>query len=84
MEEYTYLIYLLLTKKPAQMDALRSEESLAAFRIEAGEWAEREKLGDGQGWEDLKSAAHAVLGETKKAESLEPTPSKGRKKRVGN
>jgi hypothetical protein len=76
IEEYTYIVYLLLAKTPKQMDALRGEDALATFRIEAGEWAEKERLGGGKGWEELKTLADSIVDAVQRAESFEPVPSK--------
>lgn len=78
IEEYTYLIYLLANKTPQQMDALRSESAISAFRIEAGEWAHNEGIIPGSSaWSDLKKSAQEILGAVKNAEALEPVSDGG-------
>lgn len=78
IEEYTYLVYLLLSKTPQQMDALRSESSISAFRLEAGEWADKEGIfPGGPGWDELKKTAQEVLDAVKNAEAIEPVSSGG-------
>lgn len=84
-EEYPYLVYLLLTRKRAEeADALRSLQSLSKFRMEAGDWAERENLRDGAGWDELQKLAESILTPVKKAEDIVPAPVAGTVKRPGN
>lgn len=83
-EEYTYTIYLLLAKTPQQMDALRTEEQISAFRIEAGEWADREKLGAAAGWKEISELANAIIKERQDAASIVPVPPKPGKTKPGN
>lgn len=71
-EEYPYLIFLLLAKKPEEWDAIRDEAETAKFRAEAAEWADREGVADDEGWEELKTTAEAILGAVKRARALEP------------
>lgn len=84
-EEYPYLVYLLLTRKKAEeADALRAPQAIAKFRIEAGDWAERESLRDGTGWDELQKLAESILTPVKKAEDIVPAPVAGTVRRPGN
>jgi hypothetical protein len=71
-EEYPYLIFLLLTRKPTEWDAIRDEKETAAFREEAAKWADAEGVADDEGWDELKKTAESILGAVKRARTLEP------------
>lgn len=82
-EEYTYTIFLLLSKTPAQMDALRTDEQISDFRIEAGEWADREKLRGKEGWAELSALAETIIKERNEAAAIEPVPTPERTNKPG-
>jgi hypothetical protein len=80
-EEVIYTVFMLAHKTPAEMDAIRSAESIAAFREEAGAWADENQLNDGKGWEEIKALHQSILNPVAAAEAIEPAPTAGRKKR---
>ena len=82
-EEYTYTIFLLLTHTPAQMDALRTDEQISAFRLAAGEWADRENLRGPDGWKELSHLAETIIKERNEAAAIVPAPSPERTKKPG-
>lgn len=81
IEECPYLVFMLLTKKPGEMDAIRSPESIAQFREEAGEWVDENKLSEGAGWNELHALYKRITEPVEAAEAIEPAPTTGRRKR---
>lgn len=73
-EEFTYLVFMLANKTPREMDALRSADSIATFREEAASWADRERVTEGKGWDELETLARSILQPVAEAESLMPAP----------
>lgn len=77
-EEACYLVFLLLKKTPAQVDTIRTAKQISAFRQEAGEWAEREQVMDGEGWKELYTLALSILEPVSEANKIEPAPVAGK------
>ena len=71
LERFVYLLYLL-TKTPKQVNAIRTEEDIQKFHIEAGEWADAENLTSDDGWNEVERTANAILNPVKHAESIVP------------
>lgn len=75
----TYLVRILLLD-PLKVDAIRGADAITAFRIEAGQWADKEGVSRAAGLVEIQSLADQILTEVAKAESLEPVATPAKKK----
>jgi hypothetical protein len=71
LERFVYLVYLL-TKTPKEVNAIRTDEDIQRFQIEAGEWADSENLTEDGGWNEVEALANSILSPVKRAESIVP------------
>lgn len=76
----TYLIRVLLLPID-RVDSIRGDAAVAAFRIETGQWADKENVSRGKGLDELQKVADEIMDDLTKAESLTPAAAPAGKKK---
>jgi hypothetical protein len=74
-EESPYLVFMLLHKKPHEVDALRTPDALSKFRAEAQAWSDKNGIVTESGWNEVHAIARAILKATEDAEAVAVAPS---------
>jgi hypothetical protein len=72
LTDYEFCVYLVraLTMDEIAIDAIRTTEDIAKFRIESGKWADKQKISRGAGMEEVQKLADAIIGAVDAAEAV--------------
>lgn len=63
--EYAIYLIRILQMTLDEVDAIREEKDISAFRIESGNWADREGITTPKGLEEIMALANSILAEGK-------------------
>lgn len=81
LTDYEFCVYLIrvLLMKDLEIDAIRTPEEVALFRVATGKWADDMKISRGEGMAEIQKLADEILGAVARAEEVQVAPTKKKK-----
>ena len=85
LTDYEFCAYLvrLLQMDEREVDAIRTPEQMADFRIATGKWADAAGVSRSKGLEQLQALVDEIIGAVNAAEDLQAAPNPDAKKKQG-